>query len=134
MVDSLIDAIREKRARLSEARAEVARLESELREAKAELLGRPTKAPKLRARRATIARRRPVKTGSSVDLAVQVLRAAGKPLHISDIIAQIHQTTGHEVLKTTLVSNLSRYVQDGETFTRPSESTYGLKEFDVSAA
>lgn len=133
MADSLIDAIREKRQKLLELRDETARLEAELREAKAELLGRPlgSRAHKLRSRKTLIARSRPVKPGSSVDLAVQALRATGVPLHINEIIAYIYKTTGHEVKKATLVSNLSRYLQDGKTFTRPAESTYGLKEFEA---
>lgn len=36
-------------------------------------------------------------------------------------------------MKATLVSNLSRYVNQNDTFTRPAPSTYGLAEWGTDS-
>jgi hypothetical protein len=65
---------------------------------------------------------------SSVGRAVEVLRQAGKPLHIAEIIRAI-EARGGSVRKDTLVGNLSRYIKAKQVFYRVSPSVYGLLEF-----
>lgn len=124
MGTELGEVIREKQARIAELRAELEKLEAELRDAKGLLTGRP-----VRNHRKGIhggRRRRPIRDGSTVDLALRVLRDVGRPLSIEDLMSLIAQRMGKPVKKATLVSNLSRYVKAGDTFTRTAESTYGL--------
>jgi hypothetical protein len=59
-----------------------------------------------------------------------VLDAAEAPLHIDEILRQVNENSDEKVLKNTLVSNLSRYVKHGDTFTRPAPSTFGLTKWD----
>ena len=73
-------------------------------------------------------RTRPIRESSSVGQARRVLRIAhGGPLHIDEVIKLIRQMTGLSVNKQTLVSNLSRYVNAGDTFVRTAPNTYALK-------
>jgi hypothetical protein len=69
---------------------------------------------------------------SSVGLTVEVLRQAGKPLHIDQIIEALGGR-GHKAKKTTLVGNLSRYVKRKQVFFRAAPSVFGLVEFKRSA-
>ncbi len=64
---------------------------------------------------------------SSVGRTVTVLKRAGKPLHVDEIMKQI-ETEGHKVSKGTLVGNLSRYVKAGRVFYRAAPSVFGLIE------
>lgn len=128
----LVDAIREKQGRLSALKAEIAQLETELREASALLAGGAVRVaapprPKLSRHGFTNGKRsKPIQSGSSVDWAKRLLQEAGRPMHIDTIIETVSQRGGPTIKKPTLVSNLSRYVRHGDTFIRTAESTYGL--------
>lgn len=119
----------------------VAKLEAELAEARALLLKAPSRQegpPTNRAsgkKEATKSRQGPnrrigvpsIQPTSSVGLTVEVLRQAGKPLHVTDIIRSI-EAKGHKVSKTTLIGNLSRYVQKKRVFYRAGPNVFGLLE------
>ena len=45
---------------------------------------------------------------------------------IDELLERVNAQSSTTVQKPTLVSNLSRYVQHGDTFARPAPSTYGL--------
>src|SRR4051812_16249060 len=69
-----------------------------------------------------------LRPGTSLANARDVLRAAGKPLHISELL----KLMGKPVDKKTRVSlsgTLASYVRDGQVFTRPAPNTFGLLEF-----
>lgn len=141
---SLIDAIREKQARIAALRDEIALLEAELREASAlladpgpiRLVGRvslpdvPSQGhrpkPKSRHGFTNGVRKKPIQEGSSVDWTRRVLERVGMPMTVDEIIANIESAGGPSVKKPTLVSNLSRYVTHNDTFFRAGQSTYGL--------
>jgi hypothetical protein len=140
---SLIDAIKEKQARIASLRDEIALLQAELHEARALLadanpirvVGRVAPIPK-----AVVAqpkpksrhgftngvRKKPIQEGSSVDWTRLVLEKVGEPMTVDEIIANIEALGGPAVKKPTLVSNLSRYVTHNDTFFRAGQSTYGL--------
>jgi hypothetical protein len=130
----------------------IAKLQAELAEARALLVGEPRPKSRMQAspevvekatsrrvrrrRRGRMRLRRPlgVKAAkgeivptSSVGLTVAVLKRAGRPLHINDIIKEIERE-GHTVKKITLVGNLSRYITRNRVFYRLSPSVYGLLE------
>jgi len=70
-----------------------------------------------------------VRTGSAVDKALQVLRAAGKPLHANEIL----KLMGREVSKGSrqaLSGQISNYVRQGRIFTRTAPNTFGIIEWD----
>lgn len=77
--------------------------------------------------RAVKAERPEIVSTSSVGRTVAVLRRAGKPLHVDEIIKQI-EAEGAQVNKTTLVGNLSRYVKAKLVFYRAEPSVFGLAE------
>jgi hypothetical protein len=122
----------------------IAKLEAELTEARAILLKAPSRqgspseivgVPSKKKRTSHHGRREPgrrvgapgILPMSSVGLTVEVLRQAGKPLHVTDIIRDI-EAKGHKVSKTTLIGNLSRYVQDKRVFYRAGPNVFGLIE------
>jgi hypothetical protein len=64
---------------------------------------------------------------SQVDMAYDVLRKAGVPLHISEILARIHSTFRVTVDRESLVSSLSKKVMRGDRFVRTGKSTFALR-------
>jgi hypothetical protein len=75
-------------------------------------------------------RSRPIREGSSVGWARRILRQLGEPVEAGALAKSITNLSGQQTNKATLVSNLSRYVKLGDTFTRPRPGYYGLIEFD----
>lgn len=63
---------------------------------------------------------------SQVDMAEDILRRAGEPLHANDIIERIKKIHGVEVDRESLVSALSKKVQRGDRFMRPGPNQFAL--------
>jgi hypothetical protein len=61
-------------------------------------------------------------------MAYDVLKKAGVPLHISEILARIHSTFRVTVDRESLVSSLSKKVMRGDRFVRTGKSTFALRE------
>ena len=72
-------------------------------------------------------RPRKQKGRSQVDMTYDVLRKAGVPLHISEILARIHSTFRVTVDRESLVSSLSKKVMRGDRFVRTAKSTFALR-------
>jgi hypothetical protein len=68
-----------------------------------------------------------LRSGSSVALARESILRAGKPLHVSDLLAALGKGVTKET-RASLVSSLSAYVRKREVFTRPAPNTFGLLE------
>jgi hypothetical protein len=138
IMPSWLETLKQKQRRAADLREELAQLEAELRDAKAILSGREPAQPSLlagdkpKSRHGFVGgkRSKPIQQGSSVFLAEQILQERGEPMPIDSILDAIYHLTGQRVLKSTLVSNLSRYVKHGDTFTRPAPSVYGLTAFE----
>lgn len=146
MANALIALIKKKQARIARLDAQKAAVQAELDEASAMLSKKaptdtgaaPPATPKT-GRKAKKPRPGSSRVGtpgiiptSSVGLAVGVLKRAGKPLPVTDIIREL-QAQGHNVVKTTLVGNLSRYVKAKRVFFRAAPSIFGLLEFKKGA-
>jgi hypothetical protein len=112
--------------RIADLRRELAALEADLKEARIALSGKGRR----KAVTEVAVRRRPIRETSNVGWSRKILQHVGHPLHIDVLIKRIEEMSGLTVRKTTLVSNLSRYVKAHDTFSRPSESIYGLVEWD----
>src|SRR5207247_10603251 len=64
-------------------------------------------------------RPRPRQGMSQVDMANDILRRAGKPLHVSEIIDRIESVHGQRLDRESLVSALVQKVKREYRFTRP---------------
>lgn len=71
--------------------------------------------------------RRPRRSLSQVDMAYDVLQAAGGPLHISELLARIQARFGVTIDRESLVSSLSKKVHRGDRFTRTGKNAFGLR-------
>jgi hypothetical protein len=63
---------------------------------------------------------------SQIDLAQNILREAAVPLHISEILRRIKESTGQEIDSESLVSALSKRVARKERFRRTARNTFAL--------
>lgn len=70
---------------------------------------------------------RSLKGRSQVDMAYDVLRKAGAPLHVSEILARIQASFRVTVDRESLVSSLTKKVMRGDRFVRTDKSTFGLR-------
>lgn len=66
---------------------------------------------------------------SVVELAEEILRKGGVPLHVNVILDQA-KDHGREIAKMTLVSSLSKLVREGKRFYRPQPNVFGLIEWE----
>jgi hypothetical protein len=64
---------------------------------------------------------------SQVDMALDILRKASSPLHISDILDRIQSHFGVTVDRESLVSSLTKKVARGDRFLRPEKNTFALR-------
>jgi hypothetical protein len=70
-----------------------------------------------------------LRAGSAVAKARDAIRAAGKPLHVIELLKILGKplTAGG---KAGLAGSLAWYVRKGEIFTRPAPNTFGVVEFN----
>jgi hypothetical protein len=68
---------------------------------------------------------------SAVAKAHDAIRKAGKPLHITELLAALGKATTR-ANRAGLSGSLAAYVRKGEIFTRPAPNTYGLADMQVS--
>jgi hypothetical protein len=64
---------------------------------------------------------------SQVDMAYDILKKAGAPLHVSEILARIQSTFQVTVDRESLVSSLTKKVARGDRFLRTAKNTFGLR-------
>lgn len=72
-----------------------------------------------------------LRPGSSVSRARDVILAAGKPVHINDLLEALGKDGTREG-RASLTSSLAAYVRREEIFTRPAPNTFGLIELGHS--
>jgi HB1, ASXL, restriction endonuclease HTH domain len=70
---------------------------------------------------------RPIKGLSQVDMALDILKKAHAPLHISEILTRIQTTFGVSVDRESLVSSLAKKIARGDRFLRTEKNTFGLR-------
>ncbi len=64
---------------------------------------------------------------SQVDIVEDILRKAGTPLHISEILARARKTLGLTLDRESIVSALTKKVRKGDRFDRPDKNVFALK-------
>lgn len=69
-----------------------------------------------------------LRAGSAVAKVRDLLREAGRPLHVVDLLAALGKPVNRNA-KAGLSGTLSPYVQQRRIFTRPAPNTFGLLEF-----
>ena len=67
------------------------------------------------------------KSMSQIDIAFNILSAAGTPLHVSQIIAEAEKSYGVKLDRESLVSALSKKVMKEDRFVRTGKNTFALK-------
>jgi len=65
---------------------------------------------------------------SQINLAYEVLKRAGRPLHVNEIIALVKEQWGISLDRDSLVSAITKKVRRGELFIRTGRNTFGLRE------
>jgi hypothetical protein len=68
------------------------------------------------------------KSMSQVDMAYNILRTAGKPLHISEILDRIEKTFGQRLDRESIVSSLVKKVRRQDRFVRTDKNVFALKQ------
>jgi hypothetical protein len=69
------------------------------------------------------------RTGTSnIEIVKQVLKSAGRPLHIAEIIASARKEFGIDLERDSVVSNLVKKIRAGQTFIRTAPNTFSLME------
>jgi len=68
------------------------------------------------------------KRTSSLDMVEEVLLDAGKPLHVSEIIAAIEKEFGVRLDRDSLSSAIGKQIQKKKRFVRVAPNTFGLQE------
>lgn len=75
--------------------------------------------------------REPAKTArkgtSQIDMVHDVLRRAGKPLHVTEIIERVEKLYGLKLERESIVSTLVKKVNRGNRFMRTDKNVFGLK-------
>ena len=65
---------------------------------------------------------------SQVDMAYDVLKKAGEPLHIADLLDRIQSSFGIRVDRDSLVSSLAKKISRGDRFVRTERNTFALRK------
>jgi DNA-directed RNA polymerase delta subunit len=60
-------------------------------------------------------------------MAYDVLKRAGAPLHVSELLARIKASFGVSVNRESIVSSLTKKVSGGDRFVRTGKNTFGLR-------
>lgn len=67
------------------------------------------------------------KRTSQLDLVQDVLRRAGKPLHISEILDRVEKLHGRRLDRESVVSSLVKKIARGQRFLRTDKNVFTLK-------
>jgi len=95
--------------------------EKEVAEFKLDLIRRLTK-------KASAFEKSERKRTSNLEMAEKVLLDAGKPLHVSKIIAAIEKEFGVRLDRDSLSSAIGKQIQKKKRFVRVAPNTFGLQE------
>jgi hypothetical protein len=108
--DELVARIDYHRRLLAEGQGRLAALEEAL-----QILRKDPGAPVLR-------------PGTTLHKVAEILREAGKPLHISEILPKLGKEVNRKT-RATLTGSLGTYIRNKVIFDRPAPNTFGLIEF-----
>jgi len=75
---------------------------------------------------------KPKKRTSKIEIAENVLRIAGRPLHVSEIINLAHRDFQVSLDRDSIVSAILKKVTAGKSFIRTAPNTFALKEHQTT--
>lgn len=64
---------------------------------------------------------------SQIQMVHDVLRRAGKPLHVKEIIERVEKAHGIKLDRESIVSTLVKKVNRGDRFVRTDKNVFGVK-------
>ena len=64
---------------------------------------------------------------SQIQMVHDVLRRAGKPLHVTEIIERVEKAHGIKLDRESIVSTLVKKVKRGDQFVRTDKNVFGLR-------
>jgi len=67
------------------------------------------------------------KSTSQIDMVHDVLRRAGKPLHISEILDRVEKLHGRRLDRESVVSSIVKKIARGQRFLRTDKNVFTLK-------
>ena len=67
------------------------------------------------------------KSTSQIEMVHDVLRRAGKPLHISEILDRVEKLHGRRLDRESIVSSLVKKIARGDRFVRTDKNVFTLK-------
>jgi len=67
------------------------------------------------------------KSTSQIGMVQDVLRRAGKPLHVLEIIERVEKLHGLKLDRESIVSTLTKKVNRGDRFVRTDKNVFALK-------
>jgi hypothetical protein len=71
---------------------------------------------------------KPAREGTAqIDMVHDILRRAGKPLHVSEIIERVQKLHGFKLERESIVSTLVKKVNRGDRFIRTDKNVFALK-------
>ena len=71
--------------------------------------------------------RAPRKSTSQIEMVYDVLRRAGKPLHVTEIIERVEKLHALKLDRESIVSTLVKKVRRGDRFVRTDKNVFALK-------
>ena len=71
---------------------------------------------------------KPIKRTSKIEIAKNVLRIAGRPVHVSEIIQLAQRDFQVTLDRDSIVSAILKKVNAGKSFIRTAPNTFALKE------
>ena len=77
---------------------------------------------------------KPIKRTSKIEIAKNVLRIAGRPLHVSEIIQLAQRDFQVTLDRDSIVSAILKKVNAGKSFIRTAPNTFALKEHHKGGA
>jgi hypothetical protein len=69
---------------------------------------------------------KPVKSMSQIEMVYDILRSAGRPLHISEIMTRVAQRHGVSLDRESVVSALAKRIARQDRFARTGPNTFSL--------
>lgn len=74
-----------------------------------------------------------LRPGSVIFKAFELLKQAGKPMHVADILKGLGKLTTKKD-RVSISGSLGWYVRKNQIFSRPSPNTFGLIEWETDAS
>ena len=121
--------IERKQSEIEQWQAEAREISTKVREAIAYVTGLEETLKLLPRETLSEAASTSLRADSAVAKAREAILAAGRPLHINDILKALGKAVNHDS-KASLSGSIGAYARKKQVYTRPAPKTFGLLEFE----